>query len=118
MLRNGGNLVRRPREELVFHFPHYDLENDGPASALYLGDWKLYKAYETGAARLFDLEGSRRTKRPSRPNARKNRGALGAARRLSESRPGADARAESELRSGTRRPKRIAGAAAATDGGN
>lgn len=51
----GRGVVKRPREELVFHFPHYDLGNGGPATALILGDYKLVRSYETGARRLFDL---------------------------------------------------------------
>lgn len=56
LLHNEGRgPVKRLREELVFHFPHYDLDNDGPASALFLGQLKAYKVYETGALKLFDL---------------------------------------------------------------
>ncbi len=51
----GRGEVRRPREELVFHFPHYDLGNGGPATALILGSLKLIRQDETGARRLFDL---------------------------------------------------------------
>jgi hypothetical protein len=51
----GRGTVRRPREELVFHFPHYDLGNGGPATALIMGDYKLVCSYEKGALRLFDL---------------------------------------------------------------
>jgi len=46
--------VSRPREELVVHYPHYDLDNGGPASALWLGDRKLVRWYETGELQLFD----------------------------------------------------------------
>jgi arylsulfatase A-like enzyme len=46
---------QRPREELFFHFPHYDEGNDGPASAVISGHDKLIKNYETGALRLYDL---------------------------------------------------------------
>lgn len=52
----GRGRVVRPREELVFHFPHYDLGNGGPATAILLGSEKLVRNYETGARRLFDLE--------------------------------------------------------------
>lgn len=56
VLKNGGNgTVRRPREEFVVHFPHYDKDAIGPASAIYLGDWKLIHIYETGEKKLFDL---------------------------------------------------------------
>lgn len=52
----GRGVVTRSREELVFHFPHYDLGNGGPASAILIGQYKLIRHYETGARRLFDLE--------------------------------------------------------------
>lgn len=62
----GGNLapvlfgspdasVNRPREEFVVHFPHYDKDDLGPASALILGNEKLIKVYESGLSKLFDL---------------------------------------------------------------
>jgi arylsulfatase A-like enzyme len=52
----GRGRVVRPAEELLFHFPHYDLGNGGPATALLLGTHKLIRSYETGAIRLFELE--------------------------------------------------------------
>jgi arylsulfatase A len=52
----GRGTVRRVREELVFHFPHYDLGNGGPATAILLGGFKLVRNYETGTRRLFELE--------------------------------------------------------------
>jgi arylsulfatase A-like enzyme len=62
----GGNLtpvlagmphatVKRPREELVIHFPHYDKDEIGPASAIFLGNLKLIHVYETNTSHLFDL---------------------------------------------------------------
>ncbi|MEM8670329.1 MAG: sulfatase [Planctomycetota bacterium] len=55
LLANGGTgVVHRPREELVFHFPHYQ-SADGPQSALILGDLKLMKFYEDDRLALFDL---------------------------------------------------------------
>ena len=56
VLLNGGiGTVKRPREEFVVHFPHYDKDRIGPASALILGDFKLIRVYESGAFHLFDL---------------------------------------------------------------
>ncbi len=56
LLMNGGmGSVQRPREEFVVHFPHYDKDPIGPASALILGDFKLIRVYESRALRLFDL---------------------------------------------------------------
>src|SRR5262249_44757052 len=50
---NGKAAVKRPREELIFHFPHYDYDNDGPASVIFFGNMKGYKRYETGELRLY-----------------------------------------------------------------
>ena len=52
----GRGAVSRSREELVFHFPHYDLGNGGPATAILLGGYKLVRSYEKKTQRLFDLE--------------------------------------------------------------
>ncbi|MFZ9839741.1 MAG: sulfatase/phosphatase domain-containing protein, partial [Opitutaceae bacterium] len=52
----GRGRVVRPTEELLFHFPHYDLGNGGPATALLLGTHKLIRSYENGTIRLFELE--------------------------------------------------------------
>jgi arylsulfatase A len=49
----GSGTVKRPREELVFHFPHY--QGDTPHSAILLGNYKLMKWYEDGSIKLFDL---------------------------------------------------------------
>jgi arylsulfatase A-like enzyme len=46
--------VKRPREDLVFHFPHY--QGDAPHSAIRAGNYKLLHFYETGENRLYDLE--------------------------------------------------------------
>jgi arylsulfatase A-like enzyme len=55
LTHDGSGSVSRPREEFVVHFPHYDKDAIGPASAIYLGDFKLIRAYETGALKLFNL---------------------------------------------------------------
>ena len=52
----GRGAVSRSREELVFHFPHYDLGNGGPATAILLGGYKLVRSYEKKTQQLFDLE--------------------------------------------------------------
>lgn len=52
----GRGVVIRPREELVFHFPHYDMGNGGPATAIVLGNFKLIRNYERNTRRLFDLD--------------------------------------------------------------
>ena len=55
LMNQGEGEVKRPREELVFHFPHYDMDPAGPASAIMLGKYKLTKFYETNKLHLFDL---------------------------------------------------------------
>lgn len=54
-LHAGQGAVKRPREEFVVHFPHYDKDSIGPASAIYLGDFKLIRVYETGSLKLFNV---------------------------------------------------------------
>jgi arylsulfatase A-like enzyme len=49
---SGQSMVARSREELVVHFPHYDLGNGRPASAILLGQYKLIRNYETNTRRL------------------------------------------------------------------
>ena len=54
LLKNDGRgVVIRPREELVFHFPHY--QGDAPHSAIFLGDLKLLHFYEDDHDELYDL---------------------------------------------------------------
>jgi len=54
LLSGAAKRVKRPGEELVFHFPHYQ-SSGGPQSAILLGDLKLLRFYETGEQKLFDL---------------------------------------------------------------
>lgn len=44
--------VKRPREELVFHFPHY--QGDTPHSAMFLDNYKLVRFYEDDSLHLYD----------------------------------------------------------------
>jgi arylsulfatase A len=54
LLSNAGKgAVKRPRDHLVFHFPHY--QGDAPHSAVIAGDLKLIRFYEDGRLVLFDL---------------------------------------------------------------
>ena len=54
LMANGGKgEVKRAREEMVFHFPHY--QGDSPHSAIYLGNLKLIRFYEDNKQVLFDL---------------------------------------------------------------
>jgi arylsulfatase A len=75
VLRGAGKgAVQRPREEFVVHFPHYDKDAIGPASAIYLGDLKLIRAYETSGLKLFDIAkdpGERHDLAPQMPDKAK-----------------------------------------------
>jgi len=52
----GTGKVQRSTEGLVFHFPHYQgRPENGPQSAIRLGDFKLLKFYEPGKVHLFDV---------------------------------------------------------------
>ena len=55
MKNDPDKAPKRQREELVIHFPHYDKDEAGPASAIYLGNHKLIRFYETEQRQLFDL---------------------------------------------------------------
>jgi len=70
LLAHGGRgELRRPREGLVFHFPHYQTGNT-PQSAIRVGDLKLLKFYEDESTKLFDLAadiGERRDLAAERP---------------------------------------------------
>lgn len=54
LLNNGHGTVKRAREELVFHFPHYQ-SDDGPHSSIRLGNLKLIHFDEDDRVSLFDL---------------------------------------------------------------
>lgn len=54
LLNGTGEAVNRPRDELVFYFPHYH-SADGPHAAIRSGDLKLIRFYETDKSALFDL---------------------------------------------------------------
>lgn len=53
LTNEGRGEVKRLREELVFHFPHY--QGDSPHSAILLGNLKLLHFYEDNRNMLFDL---------------------------------------------------------------
>ncbi|MEM9417805.1 MAG: sulfatase [Planctomycetota bacterium] len=55
ILSGRADTVRRPRDEMVFHFPHYQT-NDGPHSSIYLDQYKLIRFDETDRVVLFDIE--------------------------------------------------------------
>lgn len=48
-------IVARPRDEVVFHFPHYDKDPLGPVSAIIVDNFKLIRIYENDSYLLFDL---------------------------------------------------------------
>ena len=51
----GMHPVTRSRQALVFHFPHYDHGNFGPATAIISDPYKLIKAYETNHLWLYNI---------------------------------------------------------------
>jgi arylsulfatase A-like enzyme len=53
LLRGSKEPVKRSREPLIFHFPHY--QGDTPHSAILSGNIKLIHFYETSENLLFDL---------------------------------------------------------------
>lgn len=56
LLSNAGQgKVQRTRDELVFHFPHYQ-SADGPHSSIILDDFKLIHFFESGKSSLFNLK--------------------------------------------------------------
>lgn len=55
LLAHGGTgAVKRPREEIVFHFPHYQ-SGQAPHSAIRVCDLKLLRFYEDDRVALYDL---------------------------------------------------------------
>lgn len=56
LTNHGRGSAVRPLEEIVFHFPHYDFDPLGPASAMLWGDYKLIRFYEDpGKPKLFNI---------------------------------------------------------------
>ena len=55
MKRDPNTPPKRPREELVIHFPHYDKDPLGPASAIIYQNYKMIRVFETEQRHLFDL---------------------------------------------------------------
>ncbi|WP_197231768.1 sulfatase-like hydrolase/transferase [Novipirellula artificiosorum] len=56
MTSNPMGMVQRPSPDLVFHFPHYAQGAEQyPQSAIYQGDFKLLRIYETKTNHLFKL---------------------------------------------------------------
>ncbi len=53
LLQGRQGAVKRLRDELVFHFPHY--QGDSPHTALFLGKHKLLRFYENESLHLFDM---------------------------------------------------------------
>jgi len=57
LFASGEDNVKRRREEVVFHYPHYGQGGQGktPQSAIFIGDYKLMKFYETNELKLFNI---------------------------------------------------------------
>ncbi len=43
------------RDAIFWHFPHYLVGRQTPASAVRMGDWKLIETFETGQLELYEL---------------------------------------------------------------
>ena len=56
MLKSGiaGKASGRS-EDIYFHFPHYDMNNGGPCSAIVSGDYKLIRYYEDDRFELYNV---------------------------------------------------------------
>lgn len=53
IFRGSSLPVKRPRKELVFHFPHY--QGEAPHSALFSDNYKLMRFYEDNSTQLYDI---------------------------------------------------------------
>lgn len=53
--KDANTPLKRAHEELVIHFPHYDKDLIGPASAIIYQNWKMIRVFETEQRMLFDL---------------------------------------------------------------
>ena len=53
--RDANAAPKRTREELVIHFPHYDKDPLGPASAILHQNYKMIRLFDTEERHLFDL---------------------------------------------------------------
>jgi arylsulfatase A-like enzyme len=53
--RDPNTAPQRAHEEFVVHFPHYDRDDAGPASAIFFGQYKMIRLFETEERHLFDL---------------------------------------------------------------
>ena len=47
--------VSRPREELVFHFPHYQ-SGDPPHSVIYLDGYKMFRFHDSGKTEVYAID--------------------------------------------------------------
>ena len=55
-LKQGDTAApKRAREEFVVHFPHYDKDDIGPATAILMRNYKMIRVFETEKRLLFDL---------------------------------------------------------------
>ena len=115
LLSGSSDPVRRPREELVFHFPHY--QGDSPHSAIFSGNMKLIHFYETGEDQLFDLKadiGEKRNLAEAKPEL-----ARGLAKQLADylSKVGAAMPKENPNYDSAREPERKCGGKGGKKGG-
>ena len=56
MLKSGiASKASGRSEDIYFHFPHYDMNNGGPCSAIVSGDYKLIRYYEDDRFELYNV---------------------------------------------------------------
>jgi arylsulfatase A-like enzyme len=53
-LGSAGKVAGRG-DDMFFHFPHYDMNNGGPCSAIVSGDYKLIRYYEDDHSELYNV---------------------------------------------------------------
>lgn len=55
LTKEANTPLKRAHEELVIHFPHYDKDPLGPASAILYQQWKMIRVFEKEQRMLYDL---------------------------------------------------------------
>jgi arylsulfatase A-like enzyme len=69
--KDANTAPKRAHEELVIHFPHYDKDPIGPASAIIYQNWKMIRVFESEERMLYDLAkdiGEQHDLAPTSPN--------------------------------------------------
>jgi arylsulfatase A-like enzyme len=69
--KDSNTPPKRAHDELVIHFPHYDKDPIGPASAIIYQNWKMIRVFETEQRLLYDISkdiGEQRDLAQANPN--------------------------------------------------